>query len=212
MARMPGRNTPPTHGPDLGVVSADLRHDIERSGYYPGLVIDIVAEALAGQEVVAHLVHQETTFDQTEVLRHITVLALTANQLVVVHVDDHQDELVRGDAPIGADEPVVTATSESVPLSGVRGVMLTHVVPKAASYRPGSLGRALTLGVSWGAVSRVDLLPATCGDPNCEADHGYDGTLTADDIQLRVSADADGADALGRARAFARALSAAISR
>jgi hypothetical protein len=39
----------------------------------------------------------------------------------------------------------------------------------------------------WGAVSRIDLEPAACGDPNCEADHGYTGSSTADDLSLRVS-------------------------
>ena len=49
-------------------------------------------------------------------------------------------------------------------------------------------------------------------DQTCDADHGYDGTITADDIALRVSADADGEDALANAMAFSRALSAAVGR
>ena len=71
---------------------------------------------------------------------------------------------------------MATATTESVPLAAVRGVMLTHVVTDPAAYRPGSLGRELTLTIGWGAVSRLDLVPATCGDTGCEADHGYEGT------------------------------------
>jgi hypothetical protein len=55
-------------------------------------------------------------------------------------------------------------------------------------------------------------MPAGCGDPNCEADHGYEGTVTTDDIGLRISADAEGEPALATAMAFARALSAAIGR
>ena len=90
--------------------------------------------------------------------------------------------------------------------------MLTHVVASPATYVPGSLGRELTLTLGWGAVSRVDMVPASCGDPNCEADHGYEGTVTTDDIGLRISADADGEPALAQAMAFARALSEAIGR
>jgi len=90
--------------------------------------------------------------------------------------------------------------------------MLTHVVAAPATYEPGSLGRELTLTLGWGAVSRVDLVPATCGDPSCEGDHGYEGTIATDDIGLRISADADGEPALAQAMAFARALSAAIGR
>jgi Family of unknown function (DUF5998) len=193
-----------------------LTKDIERAGYYPALVADVVESALAGDEVVSHLVHQETTFDQDTVRRHITVLALTPTRLVVAHADDHapeQDESEPDQAdPQSSATATATATSECVPLSAVRGVMLTHVVASPATYVPGSLGRELTLTLGWGAVSRIDMIPATCGDSTCEADHGYEGTVTTDDIGLRISADADGDPALAQAMAFARALSAAIGR
>jgi hypothetical protein len=130
---------------------------------------------------------------------------MTDSRLLVIHADDHQDD------PRGPVD-VATATSESIPLRDVRGVMLTHVIPEPEKYVPGSLGRELTLTLGWGAVSRVELLPGACGDQTCDADHGYDGTITADDIALRVSADADGEDALANALAFSRALSAAVGR
>jgi hypothetical protein len=88
--------------------------------------------------------------------------------------------------------------------------MLTHVVEDPEHYVPGSLGREVTLTLGWGTVSRLDLVPATCGDPDCDADHGYEGTVTGDDIALRVSAAAEGEDALAGALGFARDLSAAI--
>jgi hypothetical protein len=191
---------------------SSLTKDIERAGYYPALVADVVESAVAGGEVVSHLVHQETTFDHDTVRRHITVLALTPTRLVVAHADDHAAEDDHGE-PDDADpqsSATATATSECVPLSAVRGVMLTHVVTSPATYIPGTLGRELTLTLGWGAVSRVDMIPATCGDPNCEADHGYEGTVTTDDIGLRISADADGETALAQAMEFARTLSAAI--
>jgi hypothetical protein len=181
---------------------AQLRATIQKAGYYPALVADVVAEALAQDIVTAHLVHQETTFDQDEVRRHITVLVVTPTKLVVVHADDHEGH--------DGERPVATATSEAVPLTAVRGVMLTHVVPAPDSYIPGTLGRELTLTLGWGAVSRVELLPASCGDPQCEADHGFDGTLASDDISLRISADAEGETALETAMHFARTLSATI--
>jgi Family of unknown function (DUF5998) len=191
-----------------------LTRDIERAGYYPALVSDVVESAVAGDEVVSHLVHQETTFDHDTVRRHITVLAITPTRLVVAHADDHAPEHAEGE-PDHAEltrTATATATSECVPLSAVRGVMLTHVVASPATYAPGSLGRELTLTLGWGAVSRVDMIPAACGDSSCEADHGYEGTITTDDIGLRISADADGDSALAHAMEFARALSAAIGR
>jgi hypothetical protein len=56
-------------------------------------------------------------------------------------------------------------------------------------------------------VGRLDLEPAACSDPNCDADHGYTGTLAGDDYTLRVSAAAEGADAVAGLLAFAEALS-----
>ncbi|WP_230421522.1 DUF5998 family protein, partial [Actinomadura soli] len=60
--------------------------------------------------------------------------------------------------------------------------------------------------------AHIDLEPATCGDENCEADHGYTGSVTSDDLSLRVSEAADGADAVGHVLAFAEELSAATAR
>jgi hypothetical protein len=50
--------------------------------------------------------------------------------------------------------------------------------------------------------------PASCGDPQCEADHGYSGTIAQEDIVLRISAEADGLQAVQDAKLFARALRA----
>jgi len=201
-----GRMAPPSShrtAVPLQPLPGDLTRAIERAGYYPALVADVVRAALGGQDVVSHLVHQETTFDHDAVRRHITVLALTESRLVIAHADDHTDEQA-------GHEDVATATTESVPLSAVRGVMLTHVVARPQEYRPGSLGREITLSLGWGAVSRLDLVPATCADPDCEADHGYEGSVSSDDISLRISAEAEGEAALDQALAFARELSASI--
>lgn len=186
---------------------ADLARAIDEAGYFPALVRDVVATALAGDEVRQHLVHVETTFEQDELLRHITVLVLTPTKLVIVHADDHDDSAAGG---VRSTRQAVTATSETVALSFVRGVTLTHVVTSPERYRPGSLGREVTLTIGWGTISRIDLLPATCGDPNCDADHGYDGTITGDDISLRISADAEGEGHLQQAMTFAHALSAVV--
>lgn len=198
-ASAPGAASNGTSAP----LPVDLTRAIERAGYYPALVADVVHAALGGEEVVSHLVHQETTFDHDVVRRHITVLALTTSRLVIAHADDHTDERP-------GHEDVATATTESVPLSAVRGVMITHVVARPQEYQPGSLGREITLTLGWGAVSRIDLMPATCADPDCEADHGYEGSVASDDISLRISADAEGETALQQALSFARELSASI--
>lgn len=191
--------------PDEMTLPAELTRDIDRAGYYPALVCDVVSAAVVGEPIANHLVHLETTFDHDVVRRHITVLVLTPTRLIIAHADDHADE-----PP--APQDVATATTESIPLSAVKGVMLTHVVESPQNYRPGSLGRELTLTLGWGTVARVDLVPASCGDPQCDADHGFEGTVTGDDIALRISSAADGDQALSRALSFARDLSSSIGR
>jgi hypothetical protein len=180
---------------------AELTRAITHAGYYPALVCDVVESAVAGDEVVTHLVHQETTFDQDSVRRHVTVLVVTPERLVIAHADDHAEP---------GSQAVATATTETVPLTAVRGVMVTHVVAKPESFSPGTHSRDITLTLGWGAVGRLDLLPAQCGDPDCTADHGFEGTLASDDISLRISAAADGEAAVDAALAFARVLSASI--
>jgi len=185
------------------VPSATLRQSLDLAGYYPELVGDVLDVAIAGEEVVGHLVHPETTFD-TEVRRHVTALVLTPTRLIMAHVDDHHADDGRAES--------ASATTEAVPLSAVHTVALTHVVGSPERHRAGATPTELTLAIGWGGVQRVDLEPATCGDPDCEADHGYTGSITPDDVVVRISAQAEGRDAVCAAVAFARALSAATAR
>jgi hypothetical protein len=230
MHASPLRPPEPPPGPASGL-PAELVREVERGGYYPALVADVVQLALAGEEVRDHLVHLETTFDTDEVRRHVTVMVLTDSRLLVAHVDDHPGEEHAaeglsvspgavggsGRAPGGPDGapaapavPSVAASSvESVPLHQVGSVVVSHRVVDPASHRAGQAPAELVLTVGWGAVRRVDLEPATCGDPECEADHGYTGTIAGEDVSLRVSADAEGAEAVRSAARFARSLTAA---
>lgn len=181
-----------------------LRQALEHAGYYPELVGDVLDVAIGGEEVVVYLVHPETTFD-TEVRRHVTALVLTPTRLIMTHVDDHPADR---DNPAGS----ASATTEAVPLRAVHTVALTHVVSDPERHRAGRLPTELTLAVGWGGVQRVDLEPATCGDPQCDADHGLTGTIAPDDVVVRISAQAEGREAVAAAVAFARALSAATAR
>jgi hypothetical protein len=90
-------------------------------------------------------------------------------------------------------------------------------VPNPAGYAsvrsdPAAAGGEVVLTIGWGMVNRIDLEPAVCADPNCEADHGYTGSVAADDISLRISAAADGPAGIQQVLDFAAALSSATSR
>lgn len=181
-----------------------LAADLHRAGYYPALVSDVLDVALAGEDVAAHFVHLETTFFGSEVRRHLTALAITATRLVVTHVDDQ---------PPGPDHAQSTAlaTSEAVPLAQVRSVALTHEFVAPERHRQGATPTVLVLAIGWAGLNRVELAPAQCDDPDCDADHGYTGTLATDDLVLRVSGEAEGPAAVREAVEFARVLSAATA-
>jgi hypothetical protein len=185
--------------------SGDLRTAIEQSGYYPDVVSDAVSSAVAGETVVSYLVHHEPTIDERdEVRRHVTVLVLTPSRLILAHTDEHApDDLL--------PEPYTSSSTEAVTLSAIRSVVVNRMVANPESYAgqtipTGPNEAVLTIG--WGAVGRIDLEPAGCADPDCEADHGYTGILTADDFSLRVSAAAEGPEAVANLLGFADALSA----
>lgn len=190
---------------DTGTSIDEMHRAIERTGYYPELVADALDTALADEPVTSFLVQHEATFERDELRRHITVLALTPSRLLVSHTDEN---------PPDESSPIAyaSASTEAVRLEKVDSVVVTRVVSDPARYERGRGLREVVLTIGWGAVSRLDLEPAACADPECEADHGYTGTSSNDDFALRVSEAADGAPVVGQALAFAAALSEATAR
>ena len=194
---------------DTRIAAQDgMRAAIERSGYYPGLVFDAVSSALGAEPVVSFVVTHDTLFDPgMEVRRHMTVLALTPTRLVYSHTDESPAE--PGDAE---SRPQAETSTEAVRYSQISSVAVTRVVPDPASYVPGTtMPSEVVLTIGWNVLSHIELEPAHCGDESCEADHGYTGTMTADDLTMRVSEGADGEDAVRQVLAFAQALSEATS-
>ena len=191
---------------DTRVTADDLRAAIERTGYYPGLVTDAVWSSLGAEPVTAYVVTHDAIFDPgMEVRRHITVLALTPTRLIYSHTDEHPAEEPEG-------RPQAETSTEAVRFSRVSSVALTRVVPDPASYVAGvTTPSEVVLTIGWNVLSHVELEPAHCGDENCEADHGYMGTITADDLTLRMSEAAGGEDGVRQVLSFAAALSDATA-
>ena len=193
--------------PETRVMTDDLRAAIERSGYYPGLVTDAVATALGAEPVTAFFVHHDAIFDPgLEVRRHMTVLAATPSRLVYCHTDEYPV-----DDPEG--RPRAETSTEAIRFSRVSSVSLTRVVPDPATYVAGvTMPAEVILTIGWNVLSHIEIEPAHCGDEACEADHGYLGTVTSDDLTLRISEAADGADAVRQVLEFAAALNDATAR
>jgi hypothetical protein len=156
--------------------------------------------------VVSFVVHHDALFDPAmEVRRHMSVLVLTPTRLIYSHTDENPAE-------DPSARPQAETSTEAVRFSRISSVAVTRVVPDPASYVPGvTMPSEVVLTIGWNVLSHVDLEPAHCGDENCEADHGYSGTITADDLALRISAPADGEEAVRQVLDFASALAAATA-
>lgn len=176
---------------------AALRADIFGCGYFPQIVADATQLAIAGEGVLGHFVHHEATINHEEVGRHLSVVVLTPTRLIVNHTDD---------SALPGESPNAVTTTESVPLRLIKSVAVSQLVANPDSYdtRRSSVAEAW-LAIAWGTVKRVDVEPAACADPNCDADHGYSGETTEDDLNIRVSAAADGPALVRRLLEFAAA-------
>ncbi len=187
------------------VTRKGLRAEIDASGYFPDLVEDSVLLALGEEELIDFVVHHAPTFSGDEIHRHVTVLALTPTRIIVGHTDDHPAE-----PP--TDGAYASASTESIRLDKINNVVVTRVVTKPEHYTGAADAVVETwLTVGWGAMSRLDLEPAGCNDPQCEADHGYTGNLSSDDLTVRISAAIEGTESVARLVQFATNLQRATS-
>lgn len=179
--------------------STALYELISRSGYHPEVVSAGLRDAVAGEDVISFIVQHEPTFDREEIRRHMTVLVMTPTRLVLVHTDEHPaDELVQ--------HPYTSTSCEAISLGRIDSVVVTRIVADGSTEPTEAM-----LSIGWGAMRRIDLEPAQCADPECEADHGYTGALSADDFTLRSSSTAEGGAAVERLMEFARKLSESTS-
>lgn len=175
-----------------------LNTEIHDCGYFPELVADAVSLSLGAEEPIAYLVHHEATFNRDEIQRHLSVLVLTATRLIVAHTDENETP--------GEPAQALT-TTESVPLRKINSVALSQVVSHPERYGSRRATVAETwLTITWGTMRRVDLEPATCADPNCEAEHGLTGMIAGDDLTVRISAAGDGEPKVQQLITFGTAL------
>ena len=162
---------------------ADLVAEIAECGFYPQLVCDIIAASLGDTEVLGHLVHHEATFAGHEAQRQMTVLVLTERQLLVCHTDDGDN---------GVPDRALS-TSASVAMRAIDSVIVARSVAQPEAF-PGREAQVVEtwLTLVWGAARRLDIGPAGCEDPDCDADHGFTGMQVPNDLTLRMSPAGDG--------------------
>lgn len=202
-----------TFSPDDSVASStlSLRSAIERGGFYPTLVHHTVSDALDGRAPTHQIVHVDTHFDLEEVHRHITVLALAEDVVVVAHLDDHDLEADDG-GTVGQTDTVARISTEVVAVSRIRSLILSEVHRHPDRFDPERGLAEVSLNMNWTGGARFESAPVHCGDPDCMADHGDNGSFVPEDILLRIAATAEGDTAVDEARGFVRALRRACVR
>ncbi|OKL49945.1 DUF5998 family protein [Boudabousia marimammalium] len=176
-------------------LSDGLVKDIEYSGVHPQVVLRVTSQALGVEQAKAWYVQTETTLDGAKLLRHVTVALLTDKRLLRVHVDD--------------DATQTTAVFDAVRLADVKTHAVSYVY---TNDNTGELKvKEAIMSLNWQTVRRVDLEPATCGDVNCAADHGYTGSTMPDDFNLRVSTEVEGDEAVSKYELFIEAVSGSLA-
>ena len=169
--------------PPEASLAANLKREVEDCRFFPELVWATLSATVADQEMIGYLVHHEASFATGDLQRHLTVLVLTARQLIISHTDE-QD----------AGDPNRAITSaEVIALRAIHSAVVTRSIHHPENYpSTGSQLAEAWLTLAWGAASRLEVGPATCEDPQCEADHGWTGVSMPNDLTVRMSPAGDG--------------------
>ena len=172
---------------------AALKKEVEDCRFFPELVWASVSGALGQQSMLGYLVHHEASFATGDLQRHLTALVLTNKRLIISHTDE-QDA--------GYPDRAITS-AEVVALRAIHSVVVTRSVHHPEKYPSnGSQLVEAWLTLAWGAASRLDIGPATCEDPQCEADHGWTGMSVPNDLTVRMSPAGDGWQSVDKLMAF----------
>lgn len=157
-----------------------LATQISDTGFFPEIVIEALTGAIGEIEAKDFFVHREPIFDMEVAGHHLTVLILLEDKLVVGHFDE--TDMGQG--------PRIVASTEVVPLRQIHAVSLNkaYALPVSQEVKI----KEAWVNIAWGIAQRVELRENSCGDPDCDKDHGSIGTVMADDITLRVSVAGDG--------------------
>ncbi|MDR1393977.1 MAG: DUF5998 family protein [Bifidobacteriaceae bacterium] len=180
-----------------------LEAQLESVGYFPGILLKVIGVALGDQVPVASYVHADVAIGHSTIGRHLSVLVITPDRLIVGHADDHSENEFGPAA--------VAVSTEAIRLRDIRVIGLNHIYLTSDEEAGLEVPAVLRLVISWGAGQVMEIEPIECPDQGCETDHGYSGTVSNEDIALTVNADLAGIPAASALLEFARKLSAVVA-
>ncbi|AOZ72680.1 hypothetical protein BK816_04730 [Boudabousia tangfeifanii] len=163
-----------------------LIQDINRAGVHPKQLMHSLQRALGTQTLRGWLVQVMTDLDSMEIFRHVTVAAFSDTHFFRAHVDEEDAEAM--------------ISVEVVSLPRIH----TYLVADAYDTKlPDSEQLSeLSLRLNWGSIRRFGLDPNQCSDPSCDADHGYQGVSTPDDLLLIAKRNVDGPEEIAKMEDF----------
>lgn len=165
-------------------------------GFYPDVATRTLRRALGGQEPLVTLCQIDAAFEQGTMFRHLTIVSLTEQTLIHIHIDEYDGE-----------RATVATAIHSV--ESIRAVSMLEVIESPEN--DGSISE-ITVSVNLGGVRRLDMEPARCEDPECTAEHGFTASSIPDDLTLRISVTADGEELFHEAQEFVKHLTCLIAK
>lgn len=174
----PGANTP-------------LWDSVQAIAFHRHHIATYLRDILLDEPVHGHFATVQTSFDGGSISRYTVVLVVTPTRLLYLYASDQ---------PFPDSDTPVHVQVQAIPL---RQLPTVNVVYGHTSTDDEP--EELMLSIGWGTFHRVAIDAGHCGDPQCEANH-VQGGLCNEDIQLRVSVQADGREKMNEVQQFVQVL------
>lgn len=137
-------------------------------------ILGDLMDSLRGvSQVEAYFIRPETVFDQDSVYNSVGVFVLTSTRLIIL-VSDVSYEF----SPAGE----FITTTQFVNLDEIKDFQVIR--RRVADGQHAGALSTVHMRLRWGASWQQDIRPASCDDPNCEAEHGFMGLVTGDDAEI----------------------------
>lgn len=146
----------------------------------PPMVDDVAAIVRLHGPIRTYFIRPETVFDRDSVFDATAIFLLTDSHLIVV-LSDVTYEFV----PVGE----FVTTTQVIPLKEIHDY---QVIRRRVLDGPESGAIAsVQMRLRWGANRTLDIRPASCDDPTCEAEHGFIGMSAGEDGDVLLDATLD---------------------
>ncbi len=137
------------------------------------IVLDVLHTLGPKAQVDAYFIRPETVMDDNSVYDSLAIYVVGDGRLTII-VSDISHEY----APEGE---FLTSTFDTE-LSRIRDYQVVR--RRVLDGDESGAYTGVIMRLRWGATLSADLLPGSCDDPNCTADHGYVGHLMGTDAEI----------------------------